>query len=229
MKPIIGCEFYLAPDMHDHKDKTRYHQVLLAKNQIGYKNLTQLSSLGFIEGYYYKPRIDKKIIKKYAEGLMATTCCLAGEIPKTILKKGEKEAEKTFFRMAQHFLATTITLNYSDMVLKSRMYATKYYANGLKNNQVKVIATNDVHYINQSDNTAQDVLLCLQTGKDYDDPNRMRFANDQFFLKSPQEMATLFQDIPESIAHTTEIAEKVDTLSLEKRHLVTHFSNTEKF
>ena len=228
VKPIIGCEFYLAPDMHDHKDKTRYHQVLLAKNQIGYKNLTQLSSLGFIEGYYYKPRIDKKIIKKYAEGLMATTCCLAGEIPKTILKKGEKEAEKLFLEWRNIF-GNDYYIELQRHGIKEQDVCNEVLCKWAKKHQVKVIATNDVHYINQSDNTAQDVLLCLQTGKDYDDPNRMRFANDQFFLKSPQEMATLFQDIPESIAHTTEIAEKVDTLSLERDILLPIFQTPKNF
>jgi DNA polymerase-3 subunit alpha len=96
IKPIIGCEFYLCSNMYDYKDRVRYHQVLLAKNQLGYKNLVKLSSLSFIDGFYYKPRIDKKIIKKYSKGLIATTCCLSGEVPRAIINQGEKKAEEIF-------------------------------------------------------------------------------------------------------------------------------------
>ena len=96
IKPIIGCEFYIAPDMHDKKDKTCYHQVLLAKNETGYKNLSMLSSMGFLEGYYYKPRVDKRLIKQHAEGLVATTCCLTSEVCQTILYKGEAAGEQYF-------------------------------------------------------------------------------------------------------------------------------------
>jgi len=100
VKPIIGCEFYMAPDRHDHKDKTRYHQLLLAKNAIGYQNISKLCSLGFLEGYYYKPRIDKALLKQYKEGLIATTCGLSAEVPKAIIRHGETVAEKLFLESA---------------------------------------------------------------------------------------------------------------------------------
>jgi DNA polymerase-3 subunit alpha len=228
IKPIIGCEFYLAPAMHDLKDKTRYHQLLLAKNEIGYKNLAKLSSLSFLEGYYYKPRIDKELLKKYSEGLIATTCCLAGEVPQAIIRKGEQEAEQVFLtwlnlfgedyyiELQRHGIPEQNKCN--EILLK---WAQKY--------QVKVIATNDVHYVEQQDSLAQDILLCLQTGKDYNDPNRMRFDGDHFFLKSPQNMMDLFHDIPEAITNTQEIVDKINTPSLERDILLPVFQVPQGF
>lgn len=222
IKPIIGCELYVAPDMHNRKDKTRYHQILLAKNKIGYKNLSTLCSLGFLEGHYYKPRVDKRLIKQYAEGLIATTCCLASEIAQTILRKGEEAAEQCllswldifgedyYIELQRHGILAQDQCN--EVLLR---WAKKY--------QIKTIATNDIHYIDQQDSVAQDILLCLQTGKDYNDPNRMRFAGDQFFLKSPQEMAVTFADVPEALANTQEIADKVRTISLERDILLPIF------
>jgi len=222
IKAIIGCEFYMAPDMYDHKDKTRYHQLILAKNDVGYKNIARLCSLGFIEGYYYKPRIDKNLLKKYREGLIATTCCLAGEVPQAILHKGEKAAEQVFLKwldifeedyyieLQRHGISAQNQCN--QILLK---WADKY--------QVKCIATNDVHYIEKQDSLAQDILLCIQTGKDYEDPTRMRFEGDQFFLKSPKEMAELFYDLPQALDNTQEIVDKVQTPSLESDVLLPIF------
>jgi DNA polymerase III subunit alpha len=213
--PIIGCEFYIAHDRHDRKDQTRFHQVLLAKNEIGYKNLSKLSSAGYLEGMYYKPRIDKELIRQHKEGLIATTCCLASEVNRTIIRKGEKEGEEVFkewleifgedyyIELQRHGIAEQNTCN--EVLLK---WAKKY--------NVKVIATNDVHYVEQKDSEAQDILLCLQTGKDFDDPKRMRFENDQFYLKSPDEMAELFKDVPEALDNTNEIIDKVEPPKLKR-------------
>ncbi|MEL6606971.1 MAG: DNA polymerase III subunit alpha [Bacteroidota bacterium] len=228
VKPIIGCEFYLAPDMHNHKDKTRYHQVLLAKNEIGYKNLSTLCSMGFLEGYYYKPRIDKKLIKLHAEGLVATTCCLASEVSQAILRKGEAAAEQCFLEWLDIF-GEDYYIELQRHGLPEQDQCNEVLLKWAKKHQVKVIATNDVHYVDQKDSTAQDILLCLQTGKDYEDPNRMRFENDQFFLKSPQEMAQLFTDVPEAIANTEEIAAKIYTPSLERDILLPLFHLPEGF
>lgn len=222
VKPIIGCEFYIAPDMHDYKDKTRYHQLLLAKDEVGYKNLARLCSLGFIEGYYYKPRIDKKLLKKHATGLIATTCCLTGEIPQTIIRKGEQEAEKVFLEWL-HLFGADYYIELQRHGLKEQDLCNKVLLKWAKKHQVKVIATNDVHYVEQQDSLTQDILLCLQTGKDYDDPNRLRFECDQFFLKSPQDMATLFQDVPEALTNTQEIIDKISTPSLERDVLLPIF------
>ncbi|MHA7877379.1 MAG: DNA polymerase III subunit alpha [Bacteroidota bacterium] len=228
VKPIIGCEFYVAPDMHDHKDKTRYHQVLLAKNEQGYKNLAALSSMGFLEGYYYKPRIDKRLIKQHVEGLMATTCCLASEVSQTLLRKGEAEAEKCFLAWLDIF-GEDYYIELQRHGIPAQDQCNVVLLRWAKKYQVKVIATNDVHYVDQQDSTAQDILLCLQTSKDYTDPNRMRFANDQFFLKSPQEMAALFTDVPEALENTEEIAAKVQPISLERDVLLPLFDVPEGF
>lgn len=222
IKPIIGCEFYIAPDMHDYKDKTRYHQLLLAKDEVGYKNLARLCSMSFIEGYYYKPRIDKKLLETHATGLIATTCCLAGEIPQTIIRKGEQEAEKIFLEWLQLF-GTDYYIELQRHGLKEQDLCNEVLLKWARKHQVKVIATNDVHYVEQQHSLSQDILICLQTGKDYDDPNRMRFECDQFFLKSTQDMATLFQDIPEALVNTQEIVDKINTPSLERDVLLPVF------
>lgn len=222
IKPIIGCEFYLSPDMHDFKDKTRYHQLLLAKDEVGYKNLVRLCSLGFLEGYYYKPRIDLKLLQKHAAGLIATTCCLSGEVPQAILRRGEQAAEKIFLTWLDLFGADYY-IELQRFGLAEQDLCNQILLKWAKKHQVKVIATNDVHYVAQQDSLAQDILLCLQTGSDYNDPQRMRFESDQFFLKSPQAMATLFQDVPEALANTQEITDKIHTPSLERDVLLPIF------
>jgi len=215
IKPLIGCEFYVAPDMHDLTDKTRYHQVLLAQNAVGYKNLMKLSSLGFLEGYYYKPRIDKALIQKHSTGLIATTCCLGSEILQTILKTGEAIAEKLFLEWYDIF-GDNYYIELQRHGLPEQDFCNTILLKWAKKYNVKVIATNDVHYIEQQDSLAQDILLCLQTAKDYNDPGRMRFENDQFFLKSPAAMLELFHDIPEAVANTQEIVDKITTPILER-------------
>lgn len=228
IKAIIGCECYVAPNMHDHKDKRRYHQLLLAKNRVGYENLIKLCSLGFTEGYYYKPRIDRAHIAKYAEGLIATTCCMGAEVPKAILEKGEKEAEEIFkawldifgedyyIELQRHGIEGQE--RYNQVLLK---WAKKY--------GVKIIATNDVHYVKKEDSLAQDIMLCLQTGKKFDDPKRMRFVAEQFYMKSPQEMGALFHDLPEALANTKEITHKVEALSLTRDILMPNFQIPSSF
>lgn len=222
IKALVGCEFYMAPDMHDHKDKTRYHQLLLAQNEIGYKNLAKLCSLGFLEGYYYKPRIDKKLLKKHSAGVIATTCCLASEISQTILHKGEEAAEKLFLEWLDIF-GENYYIELQRHGIQEQDVCNAILVKWSKKYNVKVIATNDVHYVEQQDNLAQDILLCLQTGKDYHDPSRMRFDGDQFFLKSPEEMLQLFHDIPEAIANTQEIVDKITTPVLERDVLLPIF------
>jgi DNA polymerase-3 subunit alpha len=227
--PVVGCEFYLAHgSRHDKtkreelEEKNIYHQLILAKNEVGYRNLSKLCSLAYIEGYYYKPRIDKELIRQYREGLIATTCCLASEVNQTILHRGEEAAEKLFLEwleifgedyyveIQRHGIAEQDQCN--EILLK---WAKKY--------NVKTIATNDVHYVNRKDSEAQDILLCLQTGKDFDDPNRMRFENNQFYLKTKEEMEELFKDIPEALDNTGEIISKIEPLSLERTVLMPFF------
>lgn len=242
VKPIVGCEFYVVENRHkkqftkEDRD-VRYHQLLLAKNAEGYQNLVKLCSLGYIEGLYGKyPRIDKELILKYHKGLIATTCCIGASVPKTILKKGEAEAEKEFkwwldifgedyyVELQRHAIPEQQKVN--EILLK---FAQKY--------QVKVIASNDSHYVDQQDSNAHDILLCINTGekqstptlKDFSDDDafvkgrRFAFFNDQFYFKTTAEMNQLFSDLPESIDNTNEIVDKVETLNLKQDILLPHF------
>ena len=213
VQPIIGCEFYLTPSgMYDKSDRTRYHQVLLAKNEEGYRNLIKLSSLSYSDGYYYKPRIDKETLKAHSAGLIATTCCLQGEVLQTILK-GTLERARSTFEWYIDVFGEDYYVEIQDHGIEDQKKCNEVLLRWASEYNVKVIATNDVHYVEQEDAAAQDVLLCLQTGKDLNDPNRMRFENDQFYLKTAEEMISAFKDIDqvlvESILDTTrEIVDK---------------------
>jgi DNA polymerase-3 subunit alpha len=226
----------------DKKD-VRHHQLLLAKDEIGYKNLVKMCSLGFIEGMYGKyPRIDKELIVKYHEGLIATTCCIGAIVPKTIIRKGEEEAEKEFrwwldlfgddfyVELQRHDIRDQYIVN--EVLLR---FARKY--------NVKVICSNDSHYVDQEDWNAHDILLCINTGdkqstpsaKDFDDekgiPKGSRFAfyNDQFYFKNTSEMLKLFHDLPESLDNTNEIVDKIKTLNLNKDILLPNFPIPDEF
>ena len=192
VQPIVGCEFYVTPSgMDDKADRTRYHQVLLAKNLEGYQNLIKLSSLSYTDGYYYKPRIDRDTLRRHSAGLVATTCCLQGEVLQTILKKGEAEARAVFEDYLDIF-GDDYYIEVQDHAIPDQRTCNAVLMRWADEYGVTVVATNDVHYVDQADAEAQDVLLCLQTGKDLHDPNRMRFENDQFFLKSQDEMRLAF-------------------------------------
>ncbi|MDO9376187.1 MAG: DNA polymerase III subunit alpha [Ferruginibacter sp.] len=242
VKPIVGCEFYITTDRtrktfsKDEKDP-RHHQILLAKNDQGYKNLVKLTSLGYIEGMYSKyPRIDKQLIHKYHEGLIATTCCLGALVPQTILRKGEAEGENEFkwwlnifqedyyIELQRHGIPDQEKVN--EVLIR---FAKKY--------NVKIIASNDSHYVDQRDSNAHDILLCINTGEKQSTPKmnefsdddvnvknkRFAFPNDQFYLKTGEEMIKVFEDIPEAIDNTNEIVDKVDLLDLKREILLPHF------
>lgn len=223
VKPIIGCEFYVCDDMTGRGDKTRYHQLLLAKNEEGYRHLVKLCSLGYIEGYYYKPRIDKKHIRKYASGLIGTTCCLAAEVPRAILHQGEEAAEQVFLSWLEIFGREHYYIELQRHGIKEQDVCNEVLCKWAKKHDVRMIATNDVHYVRQEDSGAHDVLLCLQTGSDLDDPKRMRFDNDQFFLKSPKQMAELFADVPEAIGNTVALADGIEEISLDRELVLPAF------
>ncbi|MBS1579828.1 MAG: DNA polymerase III subunit alpha [Bacteroidetes bacterium] len=242
VKPIVGCEFYVVKDRHlksftKTERDDRYHQVLLAKNKIGYQNLVKLTSLGFIEGMYSKyPRVDKALIEKYHEGLIATTCCLGAYVPQIILNESEAAAEKEFkwwlnlfgddyyVEIQRHNLKEQIEVN--EVLLK---FAKKY--------NVPIIASNDSHYTDKEDYNAHDILLCINTGEKQAKPGfddivhddaqiknkRFKFPNDQFYFKTTEEMKQLFSDIPESIDNTNAIVDKVEILNLKKDILLPNF------
>ncbi len=242
IKPIVGCEFYVVEDRHkrqftkEDKDK-RYHQLLLAKNAEGYRNLVKLCSLGYMDGLYGKyPRVDKELILKYHSGLIATTCCLGAMVPQTIMRKGEVEAEKEFkwwldlfgedyyIELQRHDLKEQDQVN--EVLLK---FAVKY--------NVKVIASNDSHYINEEDANAHDILLCINTGEKQSTPTlkefadddvsakgkRFAFPNNQFYFKTTEEMKALFHDVPQAIDNTNEIVGKIESLKLKQDILLPHF------
>jgi DNA polymerase-3 subunit alpha len=248
VKPIVGCEFYVVKDRHiknftkELKDN-RYHQVLLAKNAIGYQNLIKLTSLGYIEGMYSKyPRIDKSLIEKYHEGLIATTCCIGAHVPQAILKSDEAAAEKEFkwwldifgedyyIEIQRHQIPEQQVIN--DRLLQ---FAKKY--------KVPVIATNDSHYINEDDANAHDILLCINTGEKQSTPGfddfvndeiqiknrRFKFPNNEFYFKTQAQMSALFSDLPESIDNTNAIVDKVDVLNLKKDILLPAFPIPKEF
>lgn len=195
VQPIIGCEFYVAPSgMTERSDRTRYHQVLLAKNETGYRNLIKLSSLSYTDGYYYKPRIDRETLRQYSDGLVATTCCLQGEVLQTILKRGEQAARAVFEEWLDIF-GEDYYIEIQDHGIPDQKTCNHVLLKWAGEYNVKVIASNDVHYVEQEDAAAQDVLLCLQTGKELNDPNRMRFENDQFFLKDVDQMRLSLRDM----------------------------------
>lgn len=248
VKPIVGCEFYVVADRtrkaftKEQKDE-RYHQVLLAKNAKGYQNLIKLTSLGYIEGLYSKyPRIDKELILKYHEGLIATTCCIGAYVPQTILHDGEEAAEKEFKWWLDIF-GEDYFIELQRHNLKEQEIINQTLVKFSKKYNVPVIATNDSHYTDRDDYNAHDILLCINTGEKkstpgYDDfvnddthlkDRRFKFPNDQFYFKSQQEMKELFKDIPESIDNTNMIVDRVEVLNLKKDILLPAFPIPKEF
>ncbi|HKK44814.1 MAG TPA: DNA polymerase III subunit alpha, partial [Balneolaceae bacterium] len=234
-KPIVGCEFYVTPSgMDDKKDRTRYHQVLLAKNMTGYRNLSKLCSLGYTEGLYYKPRIDRPTLAEYSEGLIATTCCIASEINQTIINKSEKEARR-IFEWYLNVFGDDYYIELQRHGLSDQDHCNEVLVRWAKEYNVKMIATNDCHYVNEEDSEAHDVLLALQTNADINDPNRFRFTDDNnnlntnFYLKTPEEMKELFSDVPSALDNTNEVIEKIDTLDLSSELLLPHYSIPDEF
>lgn len=235
VKPIIGCEFYITPSgMENRQDRTRYHQVLLAKNMTGYKNLAKLCSLGYTDGLYYKPRIDKETLAEHAEGLISTTCCLASEINQTILSEGEKEARKVF-EWYLNLFGDDYYIELQRHGLQDQDRCNEVLVKWAKEYNVKMIATNDCHYVEREDSEAHDILLALQTNADINDPNRFRFTDDnnnlnqEFYLKTSEEMQELFSDLPESVDNTNEIVEKVENIDLSSELLLPHFSIPDEY
>lgn len=235
IKPVIGSEFYLTPTkMEDRDNKERFHQVLLAKNEIGYKNLVKLTSMGYIKGLYYKPRIDKTILKEHAEGLIATTCCLASEVNQTILRYGEAEAKKVFEFYLDLF-GEDYYIELQRHGLRDQEICNEVLIRWAKEYNVKMICTNDSHYVDRQDSEAHDILLALQTNADINDPKRFRFTDDnnnlnsEFYLKSPDEMAALFKDVPEALDNTNEIVDKVDEIKLSSELLLPHYQYPEEY
>ena len=211
IKPIIGCEVYVAPRKRTDKDPNldaKYnHLILLAKDNEGYKNLTKIVSIGFTEGFYYKPRIDKETLEKYHEGLVCCSACLAGEVPQAILKGDMEEAERVaswfknvfgedyYLEIQNNGIREQVLVNQKLVELAHKLY-------------IPLVATNDSHYLKKEDAYNHEILLCIQTGKKITDEDRMRFETDELYIKSPEEMADYFSGVPEAIENTVKIADK---------------------
>ncbi|MEN8120523.1 MAG: DNA polymerase III subunit alpha [Bacteroidota bacterium] len=235
LKPIIGCEVYMAErsrfDKEKGKDSKRAHLILLAKNKTGYKNLVKLVSRGWMEGFYTKPRIDKELLFELSEGLIVSSACIAGKVP-SLIREGNIEGAK------EHILEFKEVFG-DDYYLEMQRHKTgkpeidkdTFALQTIVNNEllslgkelgVKCIATNDVHFVNKEDAEAHDILLCLNTGKDLDDPTRMKYSGQEYF-KTANEMAKLFADVPEALANTMEIADKVEEYELNTAPIMPDF------
>jgi DNA polymerase-3 subunit alpha len=240
-KPIIGCECYCARNGRHIKEGREnlngYHLVVLAKNFKGYKNLIKLVSLSWIEGFYGKPRIDKELLEQYHEGLIVTSACLGGEIPQHIMKDRLNEANESiiwfknlfgddfYLEMQRH---ETYAANADGTTFPKQQEVNKALMELGQKHGVKLIASNDVHFVNAEDAEAHDRLICLSTGKDLDDPSRMKYSKQEW-MKTTAEMNVIFADVPEALSNTLEIANKVEYYSIDHSALMPDFPIPEEF
>lgn len=210
IKPIIGCEVYVAPRTHRDKaagvDESPYHLVLLAQNQQGWHNLLKLVSIAHLDGFYYKPRVDRELLKEYSSGLIALSACLAGEIPTLLLENREADALDTALIYRDIFGEGNFYLELQDHGLEEQRRVNAGLLKIARETGLPLVATNDLHYLQKKDAYVQDVLLCIQTAKTLQDTERMHFETEEFYLKSPEEMRLLFGDYPEALSNTAEIA-----------------------
>ncbi len=212
LNPIIGCECYVAGGSRLEKTGTEngnkyWHLLLIAENQIGYRNLLKLTSASFTEGFYYKPRIDDEILVANAQGLIACTACLAGEIPSLILAGKLEQATKKIAFYRELFGRDHFYLELQDHGLDEQRIVNRELIRLAKELDLPLVATNDLHYVEREDAVAHDILLCIGTNRKRNDPSRMRFPNDQFYLKSAEEMAAIFAEVPEALENTLKINE----------------------
>ncbi len=213
IKPIIGCEVYVAPktrfDRDNRKDDSAYHHlILLAENQVGYQNLCKLVSLGFLEGFYYKPRVDKGLLTKYAEGLIVLSGCIAGQIPRMILDGNKEGAKKLAAEYQCIFGKDNYFIEIQNHGMEEELTVNPVMVEIAQELDIPIVATNDIHYVNRSDTAIHDILLCIQTGHLREEENRMRFPCDEFYLKSEEEMRDLFPQWPQALSNTLSIAER---------------------
>ena len=215
--PIIGEEFYMAPDSRLNReynrnsgDEVAHHLLLLAKNEEGYKNLMKLSSIGYTEGFYYKPRIDMEVLEKYSDGLICGSACLGGQIPSFILKGKFNEARELSGRFREIFGRDNFYLEMQDHQIPEQVTVNKELVKIATELDIHLIATNDAHYVDKEDAYSHEVLLCIQTGKIMKDRDRMKFQTDEFYLKSAEQMGILFRDYPDAIFNTYKIYEMID-------------------
>ena len=212
IKPIIGCEIYMSERSMAEKDgkldRNNYHLILLAENMEGYHNLAKIVSTGYTEGFYYKPRVDYDVLKKYHEGIICLTGCIAGKVPQAIIRGNMEKAEEELKKLIDCFGSANVYIEIQDHGIMEEKTATEGLLKLAEKYSLKPVATNDSHYVNKEDAYYHDVLLCIQTGSLYDDPDRMRFTGEEFYVKSEEEMKSLFSYIPEAIENTKEVADR---------------------
>ena len=241
IKPVIGCEVYVNPEGRHVKrgkeDQSANHLILLAKNITGYYNLVKLVSLGYIEGFYYKPKIDHELLEKYREGLIACSACLAGEVARYILHDDINKAEETLLRykalFGEDFYLEIQRHETNDpdadrSVFPKQQKVIEEFKKLAAKHNVKIIATNDVHFINAEDAEAHDRLICINTAKDVDDPDRMRYSKQEY-LKSEEEMRSIFSDIPEAVDNIAELTEKIEVFTLDRDPIMPDFKLPEGY
>ena len=224
IKPIIGSEFYTVEDMHDRSEKSRkkHHLILLAKNYEGYKNLMKLSSLSFTDGYYYKPAIDMELLSKHCEGLICLTACIQGAVPNFLLT-GQKERAYKYAERLKELFGEDLYIELQDHGLEEEKRALPLLVTLAKDLNIKTVATNDVHYVEQNDKEVQDVMICVQTKSTFKDDNRMIFDADNLYLKSYDEMLTTFSWNKEAVDNSNEIADKCNVVFPNKQKLLPFF------
>lgn len=219
IKPIIGCEFYIANDYLNKVGKQKYsHLVLLAKNNEGLKNLFKLDSIAFVDGFHYKPRIDYNLLEKHSEGLICLSACLAGDIPKLLLNNEWDEAEKLALRLKNMFAPGDFYIELQNHNIPEQLDVLPKLDALAKKIGVKTVGTNDVHYINKSDAELQDILMCVQQQKTVDDPMRLKFQTEEFYFKTREEMETALSGFTDCLDTTLEIAEKCNVIIQSKGH-----------
>ena len=234
INPIIGCEVYVAPGSRLDREKTPgeeryYHLVLLAENNTGYSNLCKLVSRGFTEGYYYKPRVDEELLRQYHEGIIALSACLAGELPRTILRGMMDEAEKVIHKYRDIFGEGNYFLELQDHGIADQSTVNAALINLSKKTGVPLVVTNDVHYTYKEDAAAHDLLLCIQTQRTVKDEGRMRYEGEEYYIKSEEQMRELFKYVPEAVDNTQRIADRCNVTIEFGNTKLPHFEVPEGF
>ncbi len=227
VKPIIGCELYVAKagrhDRTQRGEENYFHFLTLCENETGYFNLCKLSSLGYLEGFYYRPRVDDELLAKYSEGLIATTSCLAGEVPHLILAGKRDQANAALLKYVEIFGKDNFLVELMDHGMPDQHTVNPILAEMAEHHGLTLIATNDVHYVNKEDSEPHDALLCIQTNAQIDQENRFRFPTDQVYFRSPDEMRELFAKWPEAVSNTEKIAERCNVEIPLGRHLIPNY------
>jgi len=224
IKPIIGCEVYLAPksrfDKSKSEEESAFHLILLAKDSQGYRNLISLVSKAYTEGFYYKPRIDIELLSSHSEGLICLTSCMKGEVPYYLLNSSEDKAMASAQRYMDIFGKENFFIEIQENEVPEQLNLNRKLLDLAKKIDAPIVATNDCHYISRQDARVHEILLCIQTGKTINESKRMKFSSDGFYFKSPQEFSEAFKDLPEAVLNTKEIAQRCNVeMSLKGFHL----------